>query len=309
MNFKNRGIIDINNFSKEELLYILETAAKFDPGSTGVKNPQNPDLIKGTITALCFFEPSTRTEQSFKAAIQKIGGGVIGFNDRSLTSMNKGETFSDTIQIISGYADVLVVRHPEAGSAQLVADLVDIPVINAGDGTNQHPTQTMLDIYTIMQKFGRLDNLKIAFVGDPKHYRTIHGLSIAMSKFANNQIFGISPEGLEMPAELKTENYQEVVIDMKDLNETLGKIAPDIVYVGRIPKEYMAGESTAYNYQINKGTLAVLPEKTIIMHPLPRVDEIDIAVDKDPRAIYFEQAKNGLYVRTALLALILGKIG
>ena len=299
-NLKGRDIIDINDFSKQELLSILETAKSFE-------GQVDPDL-KGDIIALCFFEPSTRTEQSFKASAQRIGGGVIGFSDLTHTSMHKGESFSDTIKIMGGYADVLVIRHPDTGSAKIAADLLEIPVINAGDGTNQHPTQTMLDLYTILKRFGKLDNLKIAFVGDPKHYRTMHGLLIAMSKFSNNQIYGISPEGLQMPTELKTENYHDVVIDMQDLDNNLAEINPDIVYVGRIPKEYMSEDSANYEYQITPKTLTGLSENTVIMHPLPRIDEIDVKVDEDPRAIYFEQAKNGLYVRTALLALVLGKV-
>lgn len=307
LNFEGRDIIDINDFSKEELLYILKTAKKFDPQF--VKSDRsNYTIAKGKIAALLFFEPSTRTEQSFRSAAQKIGMGVIGFNDPESTSIHKGETFADTIRIMDAYADVLIIRHPEAFSAKAAADVAQIPVVNAGDGPNQHPTQTLLDLYTILKNFDRLDNLKIALVGNQKHYRTMHALSAAMFKFENNKIFGISPKGLEMPVEYKQGDYEDVTINMKDLNETLAKIKPDVVYAGRIPKEYMKGDSSKYTYQINIATMDYLPKQCIVMHPLPRVDEIDPNLDSHPNAIYFQQARNGLYIREALLALVLGRI-
>ncbi len=306
-NFKGRDIIDINDFSKEELLFILKTAKKFDPEF--VKSDRsNYTIAQGKIVACLFFEPSTRTEQSFRSAAQKIGMGIIGFNNTALTSMDKGETFADTIRIMEAYADVLVIRHPENGSAKEAAQLAQIPVINAGDGTNQHPTQTMLDLYTIFKQFGRLDNLKIALVGNQKHYRTMHALSAALFKFSNNQIFGISPKGLEMPKEFKTGDYKDVPIDMRKLNETLAQVKPDIVYAGRIPKEYMEGDIKKYSYIINKETLKYLPKNCVIMHPLPRVGEVDPDVDASPQAIYFKQARNGLFIREALLGLVLGRI-
>ncbi|MBI3486477.1 aspartate carbamoyltransferase [Candidatus Daviesbacteria bacterium] len=307
-NFKGRDIIDINDFSKEELLFVLETAKEFDPDYLKRSKRSNYTIAQGEIAALLFFEPSTRTEQSFRSAAQKIGMGVIGFNDLTLTSMHKGETFTDTIRIMESYSNVLIIRHPEAGSAKKAADIASIPVINAGDGPNQHPTQTLLDLYTILKQFGRLDNLKVALVGDQKHYRTMHALSIALFKFSGNQIFGISPKGLEMPAEFKHANYQDLPIDMNKLNETLAKLKPDIIYAGRIPKEYMKEDTKKYSYHINKQTLAVLPKNCVIMHPLPRVDEVDPEVDSSPKAIYFTQARNGMYVREALLGLVLGRI-
>ncbi len=320
--FVGRDIIDINDFSKDEILDILKVAQTFDPEYLKTSKRSNYTIAQGKIAALLFFEPSTRTEQSFKSAAQKIGMGIIGFNDLNATSMYKGETFEDTIKIMEAYADVLIIRHPEPGSAKRAADIANIPVINAGDGPHQHPTQTMLDLYTIWKQLGRLDNLKVALVGNQKHYRTMHALSVAMFKFGNNgqssslnehssssnKIFGISPKGLEMPDEFKHSNYQDTPIDMRRLNETLAQIKPDIVYAGRIPTEYMEGDSKKYQYQINKKTVEVLPKHCIIMHPLPRVDEIDPEVDASPNAIYFKQAKNGLFVREALLGLILGRI-
>lgn len=306
-NFKGRDVLDINDFSKEELLYVLSTAKKFDPEFVK-SNRSNYTLAQGKIAAVLFFEPSTRTEQSFRSAAQRIGMGIIGFNDPESTSIHKGESFGDTIRIMDSYADVLIIRHPEPFSAKEAANMAQIPVINAGDGPNQHPTQTMLDLYTILKRFGRLDNLKIALVGNQKHYRTVHALSSAMFKFPKNKIYGISPKGLEMPAEFKNGDYEDVTIDMQKLNETLAQIKPDVVYAGRIPKEYMTGDTAKYTYQINVQTMDFLPKHTIIMHPLPRVDEIDPNLDHHPNAIYFAQARNGLYAREALLALILGRL-
>lgn len=300
-NFKDKDVISINNFTKDELLYIFETASKFEKKC-------NPNLLKGKVAALLFFEPSTRTHQSFSSAAQRLGLGVIGFDNTELTSMKKGESFEDTLRIMANISDIIIVRHPEAGSAQIAADTVKIPVINAGDGPAHHPTQTLLDMYTIQKVFKRLDNLKIAFVGDLMHYRTFHGLFLGMSKFSSNKMYGICPKGLEMPQEFRDASYQDVVIDMNDLDKTLAKLQPDIVSVGRIPKEYIKGDAKKYDFQITAKTIKVIPKNSVIMHPLPRVHEIATEVDKFPNAIYFKQAKNGLYIREALLALILGKM-
>lgn len=305
--FKDRDIIDINDFSKEELLFILKTAKKFDPEFVK-KDRSNYTIAQGKIAALLFFEPSTRTQQSFSSAAQKIGMGLIGFNDPQLTSIHKGESFSDTIRIMMAYTDVMIIRHPEPGSARKAADVADIPVINAGDGPNSHPTQTLLDIYTIIKIFKRLNNLKIAFVGDPLHYRTFHGQFLALSKFSGNEFYGVSPKGLEMPKEFRNSSYHDVVIDMKQLDRTLAELKPDIVSVGRIPKEYIKGDAKKYDFQVTMDTIKVLPDPTIVMHPLPRVNELDPKIDASPKAVYFAQARNGLYIREALLALVLGRI-
>lgn len=305
--FKGRDIIDINDFSKDELLYILKMARKFDPAFVKSKK-SNYTLAQGKIAALLFFEPSTRTQQSFSSAAQKIGMGLIGFNDPSLTSINKGESFADTIRIMMAYADVMIIRHPEPGSARVAADISDITVINAGDGPNSHPTQTLLDMYTILKIFKRLDNLKIAFVGDPLHYRTFHGQFSALSKFSGNKFYGVCPKGLEMPKEFRNKDYKDVVIDMKNLDKTLAEIKPDIVSVGRIPKEYIKGDAKKYDFQVTINTIKVIPDHAIIIHPLPRVNELDPKIDSSPKAVYFAQARNGLYVREALLGLVLGRI-
>lgn len=307
MNFKGRDIIDIKDLSKEEILYVLQKARKFDP-EFAKSDRSNYEIAQGKIAALLFFEPSTRTQQSFSSAAQKIGMGLIGFNDPELTSIHKGESFSDTIRIMMAYADVMVIRHPEAGSAQKAAEVADIPVINAGDGPNSHPTQTLLDMYTILKIYSRLDNLKIAFVGDPLHYRTFHGQFLALAKFSGNQFYGVSPKGLEMPEEFRDSSYHDVVIDMKNLDKTLAELKPDIVSVGRIPKEYIDGDAKKYDFQVTCDTLKVLPQNSIVMHPLPRVNELDPEIDSNPKAVYFRQARNGLYVREALLALVLGRL-
>lgn len=299
-NLKNKDIISINDLGREEILHIFELASKFE-------RKTNPNLLSGKIAAMLFFEPSTRTHQSFSSAAQRLGAGIIGFDNINATSMKKGESFEDTLKIMANISDIIIIRHPEVGSAQVAADTVSIPVINAGDGPNNHPTQTLLDMYTMQKVFKRLNNLKIAFVGDPKHYRTFHGQLLGLSKFYGNKTYGISPKGLEMPEEFRNENYHDVIIDMKDLDETLAEIKPDVVSVGRIPKEYISGDAKKYDFRITSKTVKKLPSSSVIMHPLPRVNEIDTEVDNFPNAIYFAQAKNGLYIREALLSLILGE--
>ena len=302
MKFKGRDLISIDDFSKSELLYFLKSVKKF-------QNKNHPNLLKNKIVALLFFEPSTRTHQSFSSAAQKLGAGVIGFDNENTTSIIKGESFSDTIRVISSYSDVMVIRHPEPGSAKKAADVAKIPIINAGDGPANHPTQTLIDLFTIQDKLKRLNNLRVAFVGDPKHYRTFHGQFQALSKFKGNEFYGISPKGFEMPEEFRNSNYHDVIVnDVELLNKTLGKLEPDIVSVGRIPKEYIKRKNRKVNLRITSETLGYLQKHAIIMHPLPRVDEIDPEVDNYPNAVYFQQVENGIYVREALLALLLGKI-
>jgi len=307
LTFKGRDLIDISDFTKEEILYVLEMTRKFDPTFTK-SDRSNYTIAQGKIAATLFFEPSTRTQQSFSSAAQKIGMGLIGFNDPDLTSIQKGETFTDTIRIMMAYADVMIIRHPEAGSVRIAAEIADISVINAGDGPNSHPTQTLLDMYTILKIVGRLDDLKIAFVGDPLHYRTFHGQFSALSQFSGNKFYGVSPKGLEMPKEFRNKDYQDVVIDMKNLDKTLAEIKPDIVSVGRIPKEYIKGDTKKYNFQVTAKTAKVIPDHAIIIHPLPRVDELDPNLDSSPKAVYFAQARNGLYIREAVIALLLGRL-
>ncbi len=308
--FKNRDIIDINDFSREELLFILKTAKKFDPAY--IKSDRsNYTIAQGKIAALLFFEQSTRTEQSFRSAAQKIGMGVIGFNDPESTSIHKGETFKDTIRIMDAYADVLIIRHPKAGAAKEAAEVADIPVINAGDGPNQHPTQTMLDLYTMQKEAGKLDGITVALMGDLKYGRTVHALSVALSHFKVNQIF-ISHSSLAMP-----QGYLDL-LKKRGVNFQVLNLAPrgfekiDFLYQTRVQKERFT-DMKVYNkikdeFILRKEFLKQLDKGVKLMHPLPRVNEMASELDSHPNAIYFKQARNGLYIREALLSLVLGRL-
>jgi len=309
-NFKGRDIIDINDFSKEEMLYILKTAKKFDPHFVK-KDRSNYTIAQGKIAGLLFFEPSTRTEQSFRSAAQKIGMGVIGFNDPEATSIHKGETFADTIRIMDAYADCLIIRHPQSGSAKKASEVAQIPVINAGDGPNQHPTQTLLDLYTILKEAGKLDGITVAFMGDLKYGRTVHALSIALSHFKVRQIF-ISHQSLEMPKEY-IDILEKRGIDFEVLTEAPKDFKEvDFLYQTRVQKERFEDlaiyEQIKDEFILGKEFLAQLDKGVKLMHPLPRVNEMASELDFHPNAIYFSQARNGLYIREALLALVLGRI-
>ena len=303
MKFENRDIISINDLSKEEILYILKVAQKLE------KKPQ-PNLLNGKILATLFFEPSTRTKFSFMSAMKQLGGQVIGFSGQGSTSVKKGETIWDTMKMVEAYTDIAVIRNPIEGSARLASEASQKPVINAGDGANQHPTQTLLDLYTI-QKERKLDGLKIGMVGDLKYGRTVHSLTTALSHF-NAEFYFIAPEALQMPQsyldELNKKGLKYHVTD--DLYKFSEKL--DILYVTRIQQERFPDpvEYEKYKgvYQLNMDLLNHIQKHLKIMHPLPRVDEIDKCLDDTKHAIYFEQAANGVYVRQALLALLLGKI-
>ncbi len=309
MKFKGRDIIDINDFSRDELLFILKTAKKFDPAFTK-SDRSNYTIAQGKIAGLLFFEQSTRTEQSFKSAAQKIGMGIIGFNDPQSTSIHKGESFSDTIRIMNSYSDVLIMRHPEAGAAKEAAVVADIPVINAGDGPNQHPTQTMLDLYTIMKEAGKIDGITVALMGDLKYGRTVHALSLALSLFKVKQIF-ISHPKLKMPEEfLKILSKRKV--EYEEFDKLPSSLEADFLYQTRVQKERFA-DLNEYKkikdlFILGASFRKYLDKGIKLMHPLPRVNEIAPELDTHPNAIYFAQARNGLYVREALLALVLGRL-
>lgn len=304
--FKGKDIISIGQFSPKDLEKVFSKALKM---KKLVAQHKPSSILSGYVVSLIFFEPSTRTFSSFSLAAKKLGAATIEHqNPTENSSVAKGESLEDSLKILEAYSDAIVIRHPESGSAQRAADAVKIPVLNAGDGPNQHPTQTLLDLFTIQNLLGRLSNLKIAFVGDPKHYRVFHGQIEGLSMFSGNKFYGISPKGLEMPNEYRNNRYQDVVIDMKNLNKTIGEINPDIISVGRIPKEYILGNAKKYGFIINRDTLKNISKKAIIIHPLPRIDEVAKEVDNDPRAVYFtHQVKNGLYVRMALLALVFNR--
>jgi aspartate carbamoyltransferase catalytic subunit len=303
-NFKGKDVISIRDFSKKELLYILSVAEKIE------KNP-NSGLLKDKIVSLLFYEPSTRTRLSFDSSAKRLGGKTIGFAQGDVTSMKKGETLWDTIKMVEQYSDVIVMRHNIEGAARLAAESASIPVINAGDGANQHPTQTMLDLYTIKKEKGKLENLNVGFLGDLKYGRTVHSLAIALSHF-NTKMFFISPKALKIPKhyldELKQKNIE--FIEEEDIFKVSKEL--DVLYVTRIQKERFpdAVEYEKYKnaYKLDKSLLDHSKKDLIIMHPLPRVGEINPELDETPNAVYFKQAGNGIPIRQALLSLVLGKI-
>lgn len=298
-----KSIVSITDYTQEQILRILDSALKFEA------NP-NQELLHGKVAATLFFEPSTRTRLSFEAAVNRLGGRIIGFSDVSTTSSVKGETLNDTIRIVSNYADIIIMRHFLEGAARYASEVTNIPIINAGDGSNQHPTQTMLDLYSIRKTQGKLDNLNITLVGDLKYGRTVHSLLMAMAHF-NPTFFFVAPEELKMPEEYKVFcdrnniRYQErTEFDAEVINKS------DILYMTRVQKERftdaMEYEKVKNVYTLHNNMLEHSRDNLRILHPLPRVNEIDIDVDDNPKAYYFDQAKNGLFVRQAIICDALG---
>jgi aspartate carbamoyltransferase catalytic subunit len=295
-----KSIISIADLSKEEIETVLHKSVEIKKHSPG-------EILKGAILATCFFEPSTRTRLSFEAAMHRLGGQVIGFSDHLSTSSVKGESLQDTIKVISGYADAIVIRHPMEGSARLAQEASSVPVINAGDGANQHPTQTLLDLFTIQECQGKLQGLSIAFVGDLKYGRTVHSLATACALF-DMRLYFISPEQLTLPESILHELRKKGVKFSfhQSLEEVIGKV--DILYMTRIQKERLITieyDKINTHFVLTKSMLEHAKSHMRILHPLPRVGEISSEVDETPYAYYFQQAKNGLYVRQALLSLIL----
>ncbi|MGN1393117.1 MAG: aspartate carbamoyltransferase [Succinivibrionaceae bacterium] len=298
-----KNIISISEFSRDDLELVVHTAKDLK------EHPRN-DLLKDKVIASCFFEASTRTRLSFETAIQRLGGRVIGFSDASNTSLaKKGETLSDSIRIITSYADALVMRHYNEGAARLATDFSPVPVINAGDGSNQHPSQTLLDLFTIFETQNRLDNINIAFIGDLKYGRTVHSLSQALCHY-NAKVFLVSPESLAMP-EYIIDEYEAHNVEYHICN-SIEEVIPhvDVLYMTRVQKERF--DETEYRHLRAKFVLT--PDSFIgakpnlkVLHPLPRIDEITIEVDKTPYAYYFQQANNGIYARQALLSLVLNE--
>ncbi|MBE0638692.1 MAG: aspartate carbamoyltransferase [Bacteroidales bacterium] len=299
---KNRNLISINDFSKEEQLRILELAAEFE------ENPTQK-ILEDYVVATLFFEPSTRTRLSFESAASRLGAKVIGFSSAASTSVSKGETLKDTILTVSSYSDIIVMRHPREGSARWAAEVSPVPVINAGDGANQHPTQTLLDMYSIKKTQGTLDNLNIAFIGDLKYGRTVHSLTMALTQF-NTTFHLVSPIELKLPSYVKRHIKEKKLVyhQYTDLMEVIPQA--DIIYMTRIQRERFSDpieyEKVKNAYNLDNSMLANARENMRILHPLPRVNEIAEDVDSNPKAYYFQQALNGVYVRQALLATILG---
>lgn len=299
---KNKSLVSITDFSKEEILRIIELASDFEA------NP-NQRLLEGRIIASLFFEPSTRTRLSFETAINRLGGRVIGFSDANATSTTKGETLKDTIRMVSNYAELIVMRHPLEGAARYASEQASVPVVNAGDGANQHPSQTLLDMYSMHKTQGTLNGLKIAMVGDLKYGRTVHSLIQAMSFFEPTFYF-VAPDELKMPNEYK-EFLNEHNIPFEehvDMNDVINKV--DILYMTRVQKERFADlieyERVKDAYVLHNSMLDKTKSNLKILHPLPRVNEISTDVDSNPKAYYFKQAENGVYTRMAILASILG---
>jgi aspartate carbamoyltransferase catalytic subunit len=302
MNFKNKDIISINDFSKADLLYILQVAKSMEK--------PRPGLLKGKILATLFFEPSTRTRLSFAYAMESLGGEVLGFDHSASSSIEKGESLWDTAKITEKYCDVMVIRHPTEGSSRLVAEASDKPVINAGDGANQHPTQTLLDLYTIQKEKGKLTNLSVGMVGDLKYGRTVHSLTKALSHF-NPTFYFIAPQALQMPQTYLDELDKKGIKYILEPNLQKVSRKLDIIYVTRIQKERFPDpvEYKKYMgyYKLDRKILKDVKSDMKILHPLPRVDEMDRSLDNTKHAAYFKQAANGIPVRKALLALVLGK--
>lgn len=298
----NRSLVSINDLSTDELVQVLDLAERFE---------QNPAqrVLDGKIVATLFFEPSTRTRLSFESAVNRLGGRVIGFSEASSSSVSKGESLKDTILTVANYSDLIVMRHPIEGSARWAAEVSPVPIVNAGDGANQHPTQTMLDLYSIRKTQGTLNNQKIVMVGDLKYGRTVHSLLLAMSRFNGSFVF-ISPKELQMPVEfklflqekgLKYEEHTELAENIKDA---------DIVYMTRVQRERfsdpMEYERVKNAYVLRRHMLEGTKANMRVLHPLPRVNEIHVDVDDSPKAYYFQQAKNGVYARMAIMTTILG---
>lgn len=301
----NRHIISIPELTRSELELIVDMAAR-------LKADPNPTLLKNKVVASCFFEPSTRTRLSFETAVERLGGSVIGFDNGGNTSLaKKGETLADSVRVISSYVDAFVMRHPQEGAARLAAEFSNgVPIVNGGDGANQHPTQTLLDLFSIYETQGHLDNLNIALVGDLKYGRTVHSLTQALAKFNNIRFFFIAPEVLAMP-EYICQELEEQGIQFS-LHNSIEDVVPelDILYMTRVQKERFDESEYAHiksAFILTADTLAEARENLKILHPLPRVDEITTDVDRTPYAYYFQQAENGVYAREALLALVLNE--
>lgn len=301
--FSLTDVVSINDFSKQDILAVLDQAARMEK----MAKERKRKILDGRTVAVLFFEPSTRTRLSFETAVQNLGGHVIGFADAKVSSTSKGESLSDSVRVVAKYADMLVMRHWIEGAARRAAELLNIPVINGGDGANQHPTQTLLDLYTIRKAFGKIDGLTIAMLGDLKYGRTVHSLAVALKHFKRIRLVLISPEMLKMP-----KHIVEEISDMVEVEETdaLEQFLPelDVLYVTRVQKERFA-DPTEYEkvksaYIISAKTLENAKPTLKVMHPLPRVTEIASDVDGTTHALYFEQAANGIPVREALLSLL-----
>ncbi|MHA1278742.1 MAG: aspartate carbamoyltransferase [Candidatus Helarchaeota archaeon] len=306
MDFKGRHIISIKQFTRDELDYILKIADQMNQNyKTG------SDILKGKILATLFFEPSTRTRLSFTSAMYKLGGQVLSLSNPEMSSISKGENLSDTVLVVQNYADVIVLRHKLEGSAKLMAEISDVPIINGGSGTKEHPTQAMLDLLTIYKEMnGKIDGLKVALCGDLKYGRTVKSLAYALANY-DVQINFVSPHSLKMRSEVINDlkHTQVPVKEYSEISEIIDDM--DVLYMTRIQKERFPDPAdyskVSGSYRLTASMLANVKENLIVMHPLPRVTEIEYSVDKTKHARYFQQTRYGVLLRMALLALVLGK--
>ncbi len=303
-----QDIISVSQFDTDKLDYIFARAHEMQEL---VEYVGHADLLKGRVLTCLFYEPSTRTSASFIASMERLGGSVIPITQGvQFSSVSKGETLADTIRTLEQYSDVIVLRHPKIGSAQVAADYSDIPIINAGDGAGEHPTQALLDLFTIKEELGQIDGLRISMVGDLRNGRTVHSLVRLLAQYKVSLRF-VSPEILRLPMTIMNDVI-DAGIDVRETHDVADVIQnADVLYVTRVQKERFSDlaqyEEVKNHYEITPDIMAQAKEKMVVMHPLPRVGEIHYNVDHDPRAAYFRQVKNGMYIRMALLAAVLGQ--
>ena len=299
---KHKSLVSISDYSRSEIEKVLDLAESFE------KNPVQ-NILSNYVVATLFFEPSTRTRLSFESAVSRLGGHIIGFTDSATSSVTKGESLNDTILTVANYSDLIVMRHPHDGSARFASEVSPVPIINAGDGANQHPTQCLLDLYSIRKTQGKLDGLDVAFVGDLKYGRTVHSLTMAMCNH-NTRFHLVSPLELKLPSYVK-QHIKDKNLEYEQYTE-LEEVIPkaDIIYMTRIQRERfsdpMEYEKVKNSYSLNSDMLEGAKDNMRILHPLPRVNEINENVDATPKAYYFQQALNGVYIRQALVTSILG---
>lgn len=319
-NLAGKDVLSIEQFERADLEQFFEVTARM---KRIVEQNGSTDILRGKILANLFYEASTRTDASFSIAMKRLGGEVHNIVGVQFSSVSKGETLEDTVRVLSGYADVIVLRHPERGAALRATDAIHrqrhklnlppVPLLNAGDGVGEHPSQALLDAYTIVQKFGQIHNITVALVGDLKHGRTVHSLAKLLSLYAHVKLILVSPPGLQMPPELIAELRAKNVAleEVSSIDDGTALRQADVWYITRVQKERFdspaAYQEVSGSYQVTSQTVAQMKPHVIIMHPLPRVGEISEEVDNLPQAVYFEQAANGMYVRMALLSGVLGK--
>jgi aspartate carbamoyltransferase catalytic subunit len=304
--FAGRDIVSIKDFSREEIDYVLQMTDVVEPMAR-----KGSHTLDGKIMGTLFFEPSTRTRLSFESAMYRYGGKCIGFAEPKAASVEKGENLADTVRVVESYADVLVIRHPLEGAARLAAEFASVPVINAGTGAEEHPTQAMLDLYTIRKELGKIDGLNVVLAGDLRYGRTVHSLAYALSLYDIN-LHLVSPALLRMKKEVLEEVSGRIKVhELEDLSKVIAQA--DIIYMTRIQKERFGSledyEKVRGSYRLSADDLASAKPSMIVMHPLPRLDEITYSVDSTPHAKYFKQVWYGLLVRMGLVGLVLGVLG